>query len=263
MKNLVYILQKEYFEKRKTMSMYALGGLGAMLVMSIFGINTNNVVGGSAADFYGPFFGLGLFLLGFIFTSTAFSDAHKRTTQHEWLMLPASTADKFIAKVLVSGVFYGISLIFYLALSSLLIEGINSLLWGSRYPFFNPFRGEVWKAFFHYMVAQSVFLLGAAYFRKSNFIKTILAILGLVFFFSLIASVLGRIIFQPYLAGSVEYWGTYLELNSPIWAADQELQEIFLRFFNTIEVIYWAITAPFCWTVTYIRLKEVESKDAV
>jgi len=91
--NIFYLLQKEYYEKRKNFFIYAVGGLGVMTGISIISMFTNAYVHGEAQalqDFYSPFFGIGLFLLGLIFTSTAFSEAYSRTAQHQWLMLPAS-----------------------------------------------------------------------------------------------------------------------------------------------------------------------------
>ena len=58
-------------------------------------------------------------------------------------------------------------------------RGINTLLFDVRREFFSPFDALSWLLVPHYLVAQALFFLGAAWFRKTHFVKTVGAVVAL------------------------------------------------------------------------------------
>ncbi len=43
-----------------------------------------------------------------------------------------------------------------------------------------------------------------------------------------------------------------------------DVSEGWLKTYSVLgQTIYWALLAPFCWAVAYLRVKEVQSTDAI
>jgi hypothetical protein len=69
--------------------------------------------------------------------------------------------------------------IFALSILVEVIKGINTGLW-TPFNIFNPFTSDVLSTILGFFFYQSIFLLGAVYFKKNNFIKTLLVMIVVV-----------------------------------------------------------------------------------
>lgn len=125
---------------------------------------------------------------GLILTSMIFNEIHSSTKAFQFLTLPSTTSEKLFAAWFTGTVIYTIvsmAAIFALSIFVEVIKGINTGLWTPFYVF-NPFSADVVSSILNYFFYQSIFLLGAVYFKKNNFIKTFLVIVVFVlgsFFF--------------------------------------------------------------------------------
>ncbi|MBL7007326.1 MAG: hypothetical protein ISR78_09625 [Spirochaetia bacterium] len=263
---LLYLLRKDILESRRGMSIYALTLFLIMLLPNILTMIFSNPSYSDIATYYQSYFISFLFVGGFIITSLSFrEDMYGKSTQHNWLMLPASPLEKLSVKVIYSALLYPILLLLFITASSLIIEGLNTMIFGRHYLVLNPVDALYWKLIPIYIVTQSVFLLGAAYFRKASFVKTVLMLnlLGLVI--GLITILAGRIIFNNYFDGmSID--SDLIINNFEIRFSSPEAFEgiIAFRVFETIgKVLFWVFLAPFCWVVSYFRVREVQANDAV
>lgn len=133
---------------------------------------------------------------GLLVTSDIFQDLHSSTTAYQSLTLPATSVEKFLtAWIITLPIFLLVSFAAILILSlitSLFYSIINSaVIFG---PFISPFSPETISFASSYFLYNSIFLLGAVLFRKNNFLKTILAIITIVFSFILITTVVMFII---------------------------------------------------------------------
>jgi hypothetical protein len=138
----------------------------------------------SAGTFF--YIGGGLFLTSFIF-----DELHSSSTAFLTLTLPATSLEKLVASWLVSALlFTAVSFAGYYLLTLLLFVSTKlTLTTEIPHIFHNPFGEGLGDATVTYLTYHSIFLLGAAYFKKNNFLKTALSliILGITLFFTLAA----------------------------------------------------------------------------
>lgn len=206
------------------------------------------------------YFGMTLFIAGFIITSRAFVEVHIKNRNHDWLMLPASSLEKCLSRLLLTTIGVGIGMIVYFWLFSLLAAGLSTLLYGRAYPLFNPADREVGLLLANYLVLQSIFFAGAIYFRRAHFIKTVLAISAFVVALVLLTAVAMRAIVPREL----------LDLTAPNPLENLDFSAIapFLQHAARVvsliaKIFYWAVLAPLFWVFAYFRLTEVEVKNGV
>jgi hypothetical protein len=262
--NLIYLLKKDLHEGRKAISIYGLTILIVMVLSRVLALLVNGpYVYASEVSSYLDLFISFLFIGGFIIASIAFRDElYGRTTQHNWLMLPASPLEKLAVQLLIVLVLYPLALLLFVTAASVVTEGLTALLFGTSFAPFRPFDRIAWTSILNFIVLGSVFLMGSAYFRKAAFMKTVLTLGLLGVFFSLVAAAAGRVIFSELITDlmiSERMFGvrtpspSYLSSTYPV-----------LRFFAIFtKVSYWGLLAPFCWLVSYFRIREVQAYDAV
>ncbi len=201
-----------------------------------------------------------LFAGGLIATSLVFKEMHKKETAQNYLLLPASNFEKFFSRLIISTAGFAAVTLVGLTIISYLSEGINTLIFNRHNQIFNPFTKKIWVLMAHYFIAQSVFFLGAAYFRKHNFIKTINIIFILQILVTTITALFVRIVYFDLFEGFFRIENTSLLIQ----LEKLSLGAVSLTgLLNTLKVLYWIIPAPLFWTIAYFRIKEVEVKNAI
>ena len=255
---LLLLFRKELHESRKSLLVYLLTIFLVLLVQEMIGEISAQMSGFQyVTSGYGNLFPGFLLLGGFIVTGLLFAqDMFSRIGQHNWLMLPATALEKFLAKALASAFFYPIALTGVFIISSLVIEGLTALLFGSPFDIFNPFDASTGLMLLHYLVIQSVFLLGATLFRKVHFVKTVLSAASIAVILSIIGGVFMRIVFAPYFTGM-------FVLDISFTGDMPDAPVLFRGLWIYMQILYWAVLPVFCWITSYIRVKEVQSTDAV
>lgn len=129
---------------------------------------------------------------GLALTSHIFHEVHSPNTSYQFLTLPATNFEKFSAAWFVSAIGYTIAAMTAIVLLSFSVEIVASINTGnwSQFSLFNPFRADILESVSNYIMFQSIFLLGAIYFRKNNFLKTLLVYIILVFGLLLLAGII-------------------------------------------------------------------------
>ena len=127
-------------------------------------------------DFYRRCFGLALFVWGLVASSRAFRPLHDRTRNEAYLLIPASALEKTLARLLAVTVGLVAYLLVFIGLVSVVVDTLNLVLYGDRHAFFDPFDRTVWSSIFVYIILQSFYFLGGAWFRRAHFVKTTLAL---------------------------------------------------------------------------------------
>ena len=263
---LLNLLRKDYFEAKKGMLIYALTVFLILFVqyfITAFLSRLAPVVPAEGATGYSVFFINLLFIGGFVITSISFTDdMYGKTTQHNWLMLPATPLEKLISRILTTGIIYPLVLVIFMTVVSAFIEALTLLFFQSPFGMFNPITSLTWKLVLHYFITQSIFLLGSSYFKKISLLKTVLAISVLGLVLSILAMLFARIAFAPYFQGFYqpnEVWSQYSFNFDPTTVTIAGI-----RIFEILgKTIYWFVLAPFFWVFTYFRIREVQAKDAV
>ena len=115
---------------------------------------------------------------GLLLTSAIFNELHTPATAFRPLTLPATSLEKFISAWIISMPIFTIASILALFILSLLIETISATMIGTyaNFELFNPLSAESIDIFLRYFFLNSLFLLGAVYFKKNNFLKTALTL---------------------------------------------------------------------------------------
>lgn len=143
-----------------------------------------------------------MYLLGgLIITSVMFNELHNTGTASQMLTLPASTFEKLFSVWFLSYLCFTI-FAFTLIVLIHFIFGLSMDISGTAVNSTGTGKG-LFGQFLSYTVFHSVFLLGAIYFRKNNFVKTLLAII--LFFLSF-----GLIYILLYFISGVDYGSSIL-----------------------------------------------------
>jgi len=123
-------------------------------------------------EFAYPFY---LLVSGFVLTSLSFTDMNRSDNKLFYLTLPSSTLEKFISRWLITGPGFAIlfTLLYWFATSVALSLGIT--IFDFNIGAFNFFAYEHPLIFQVYLAVQTLFLLGAVYFRKFAIFKTALS----------------------------------------------------------------------------------------
>ncbi len=206
----------------------------------------------SNQGFYISSFGLMLYLFGVILSSRSFTELHDKTRNIFYLLLPASSLEKTLARLLTVTLGLFIYLLLLSSVVSAIIELLRYLFLGRFHALFNPLDPAIWSMLPGYFLVQSTFFLGAAWFRSGQLIKTTLTIcltgLGLIIFSWLTM----KLVLQP-------YWGDMQSLAD----AAQTLFSTHSALFNAILyglAVLWVLV---CWSIAWLRLKETQVCDGV
>lgn len=244
----------------RSMLLTAVSLAGAVLLITFLA-----GIGSKGADIHPGIWTGFLMAGGFILTSMMFKEMHSKERGHDWAMLPASSLEKCISRLLLSSIGWIIAFTAVYWAASSLGEVISRIVFGRGHPFFNPFTGYVLEMSLHYFILQSIFLLGAAYFRKAHFIKTIL-VLNLV---NIAIGIIGLILLKLFF-WRVFTWDVFNEggsMSSIGWinwdVVGTETESFFLGFARIMKIVYFSVFAPILWVVTYFRVAEKEVRNGV
>ncbi len=201
-----------------------------------------------------------LIIWGSISASLAFTSLHDKTKNENYLMLPASSVEKTLVRLLSVSVATPIFIMILISLASLIAEGVTAIFFHTYFAALNPFQGMFFKILGYVIIIQSVFFLGAAWFKKAHFIKTILTLI----LFSIVLGIVGAFMFRLLFASYFE--GFY---NPKMIHFDMGLmmESEFPSLMNTLHIIgkvfLYGLLAPFCWVIAWLRVKETQSSDGV
>jgi hypothetical protein len=248
------LLKKDFYTQYKTY-LIAIGAICCIL----FIVNVSSVASWNKWNFNQVFYPLTLFIGGFIFTSLCFSELGGEQSKIGYFTLPASIFEKLASRLVVSNIGYVIISVGFYFLFTVIAFIVNFLLFGVAHPVFNPFDPVIVFCVQLYLVTQSVFFLGAIYFRNNTFIKTIVAVFvialalavfaGLMFFGSFYLVMAIRHIDFPF---DLFFKGQFYPAMPPVFA---EIGKIALV---AVHVSFWFVLAPLVWVTSYFRLRDTE-----
>ncbi|WP_017733069.1 hypothetical protein [Nafulsella turpanensis] len=173
---------------------------------------------------------------GFILTSHVFKELHSPHQSYFFLTLPASALEKLLGAWLLTVPLY--SLVYIVA--SFIVFFTGHLITGETFAFASFFNG-FGEAVLGYLAIQPIFLWGAAYFRKNNFLKTVGSVFALGICLTIFTTILIRLIIG-YTMITFTAHGEGSSLPSGM-------------FENYVEIFFWAL-GPYMLLTTYFTLKE-------
>ena len=256
------LINREVQTSKRDLSIYA---ATLFLILFVFetiqSFVTQYSYSGYSSAVYAGLFPNFLFFGGLIITSMAYAeDMFSKNGQQEWLMLPATSLEKFLAKGVLTAFVYPVALIAVFFLSSVITEPIQLLFFGNPVTLFNPFTRAMASQLALYWVWHSIFLLGSTYFHKGHFFKTVLS-LGVI---GIALGVLGllfvKIVFSIKYGSSLRTFDVIFSFDSLLFQPARGAAGAF-RVFS--KVLYFVVLPLFCWVTAFFRVEEVQATDAV
>jgi len=117
---------------------------------------------------------IAFFITGIVFTSLSFSEMGTYSKSLQYITLPASRFEKYITAWILSFVFFILLSVIFLVASSAIMGVVSVLTIKGNFLVFNPFTKTNAEILLAYFVGHSMYFLGAAWFRKAAFFKTLL-----------------------------------------------------------------------------------------
>jgi hypothetical protein len=231
-----------YYQKTMLIGLGAMAGL--LLVISILVTYSNQGV--FSTNIFETL-GIVLFFLGgYLITSQSFNELHSPSRGQFFLTLPASSFEKLFTAWLVSAPVYIVVGLLSLWFVNLLAALVNSAIFGSQILTLNLFSPIIGKLALIYLITQSVFFLGAVYFRRYNFLKTLLSLFVIQWVLSIWVFILMFLFFDR----AAFQMGPEESFAAPAFFS--EWVPLMAR------ILFWGLMAPFFLVVSYLRLKERE-----
>lgn len=243
---LVWLLRNDFLANRRLYSIELVSiFVAALLIFGVDYFRNFAQVKQSHIQFFPLFYIIG----GLAFTASVFYQMNSANSRSQYLTLPASTLEKFTAKWLLStvGWMLGFTILYHCFTTGVYI--FANLFTSLPYKtLFDLDRG--WLVFtIIYLAIQSVFLVGAVYFNKHHFFKTIAAIIPFIAIFLAFALPVVYLLF-PFIFESTPDEMHRLDPTFRVWLED---------FKDDVFVYGVGILFPFfMWVVAYFKLKERE-----
>lgn len=216
----------------------AVGGTLLVLALLIGYFEPANI-----ASLRGLFF-TGLFIGGYIFSSTIFNELHHPQRSSQYLTLPVSVTERVLVSWLITGILFPVVMFLTAMIVNLIVEITLNLT-----PFPGLFSQGSRATVSVYIVTQSIFLFGAAYFKKNHFLKTILSLFVLFIVFNSIIGLVGWALLSPFSSAG--------ELGIDMQNVSPGLEPVFMDYIpTTAHILFNYLMLPFFLVVTWFSLKE-------
>jgi len=188
------------------------------------------------------------FITGLVFASLSFSEMGTYSKSLQYITLPASMFEKFTASWLLTSMGYVIFSTFTLLVSSAFMGFISLVAFKGEFLMFNPFTSQYGNAILAYFIAHTIFFLGAVWFKKAAFFKTLLTmfvinIITNTWFFAWV-----MIVINPFKM-ALEMNNTYIPFQS--FTGIESVIQFWVITFSILISVILLITA-------WIRFKERE-----
>lgn len=208
---------------------------GVLLLISLFTAYTNPNGLAGVREFYNVVF----VITGLIFTSQVFMELHAPNQAYAYLTLPVSTLEKLLGSWFITSPLY---VLLYTA-ATYAIYLISTLVSGLAVSPASFFNSDFLHTIGSYMVVQTIFLWGASFFRKNNFLKTVLSLLVLLVSLG--------------LWGGLIVWLFYGQNVTVTGANEAEIESTAENILKpAVQIFYWAFLGPYMLVTTYFTLKE-------
>ena len=243
LKRLLLLMRRQIFSSAKSL-LIAFGGMaGTLLIISLLVAYFNP----PALSGMVPLYFVVMFIGGYVFTSNIYFELHQVQRSYSYLTLPVSLTERLVSAWLITGPLFAVFSLLAMLLIGLAGNLVMQLLNGTM-PFnLVIFTGSL-KTIGIYLVTQSVFLLGAVYFRKNNFLKTLLALFLVSLALNIYSGLVG--------------WGLFRSLSGDMVMMEGQvviapLENLMTKVLPAVfKFIFWYLTIPFFLVTTWFSLKE-------
>ncbi len=190
-----------------------------------------------------------LVILGLVFISTSFKELQDSQNAVSYLTLPASIFEKHLTAWLFTFPFYLILSTIVYELTYLLLSVTTSVFYGTSISMVPVFTDDTLTFLLVAFIVHSIFFLGAAWFKKIAFFKTLLVLFIISLANDLWAFIWGSILLPVNSFAKNEFaFSGNLFVN----------QEQFSHTLTTVMIVFMMMIAILCLITSYFKLTERE-----
>jgi hypothetical protein len=209
----------------------------------------------TGTNIFSPWFVGMLFVWGPIAASYSFGELHDKTRNEAYLLLPASALEKTISRLLLATIAFVVYVTIFMIVVSWLNAGLTIALFDRPADGFSLGALPLGQILAHVLVVQSVYFLGAAWFRRAHFIKTAFSIALLIV--ALVALAVVAFGFPDIL------WGSFPGLLVGPGSGFGFNPALMDFVSDAARVLYFVVLPPFCWWVAWLRVRETQVSHGV
>lgn len=240
MNRIALLVRLSFTLNKKRVAITALAGVGLALMLTLLPIVTGQIKSLPIFNDHEFNFMVLLFVFGAIYAGSSYSANRSKAGITEYLMIPASSLEKFLAEALLTIGFSVAAFIVYWLYAIL----INWILGSVIEAFFMPFNLDLsfyGLALLGYLFLQGLFQFGAIAFRQMPFLKILLWSVPFV----IIVFVLNRM--------SAMAENSAIRFDESTYRSIITTPLLQYRYYMSIPVglLFWALT--------YLKLKEKEA----
>jgi len=216
---------------------------------------------GNDSYFHPVLYFLLLYIGGFIISSRGFREIYNSQKSYTYVALPGSRLEKFSERLIATSIGYVLGTLLVYSIVTAISEGLNQVLFRYTHTFLNPLSRAFWIGVSAYLVVQGVFLAGSVFFSKNSLIKTILIIIIFGIALLIIIIIAARLIIPGYFEGLGpirQNFQSLRELAEWLGMTEAGLQHTGKTIWLIIRLLFWAVLAPLCWTVSYLKFRKIE-----
>ncbi|MFW6312463.1 MAG: hypothetical protein ACOC2N_01090 [Spirochaetota bacterium] len=213
------------------------------------------------AGFHESVFANILFIGGYVVSSTAFAELHDPKSGVHYLMLPGSSLEKYLARLLLTSIGWTLAVLVGYIVMTGLSAAVAGIFFDTHPGVFLPARRAIWGGIGTYLVTQSIFLFGSIYFRKVAFLRTALSTIVVAISLGLIYLVAIRVFFAPAFIGAFETVGGVEQMitgPNGVGITEFALESVVPVFETLQRILLWVVTPVFFWIAGVLRLRETE-----
>ncbi|MCY4550946.1 MAG: hypothetical protein OXC28_21505 [Defluviicoccus sp.] len=243
------LVRGDFIADSRRLALIAAIAAGAVLLASVLAGSSSF----TDSAFHRKWFVILLFVLGLPASSHALRPFHDRNLKEPYLLIPASTLEKALARLLGTTVILTALTLAFCLLLSLVVEALNLFVFfGHRRPLFDPLAAALWPWIAAYVFVQSPYFLGSAWFRRWPGLKTTL-VLVIALFVLAVSGFLGEPILR-FLLDSDDWAGRHGAFRALTYFSDANADIVY-----TILIL----TPPALWCLAWLRLRKIQADDAI
>lgn len=232
---MINFIKRQWALNAASLMIGALATFGSLLVVSIilgyFFHNMTTIIHIYLVTFY---------ITICVFTSKIFDELHNPQKGYAYLTLPVSTAEKLWGSWILSAPVFTV----LFSIVCIILYFLACLVGGRMDAFHQIFDLNNLEGIATFIVIQSIFFLGAIYFKKNNFMKTV-AVLIILW---LALAAYARLLTWPF---GLNYTHIYGNMNEGDLMKFRDFMMLWVR-----DIGFYGLLAPFMMLVSYFRLKE-------
>jgi len=249
------VLQRDLFENIKS----ALFGI--LTVLSIFSFillmttfDTNQTI---LTEFGNRLYLIEFWFIGIFFSGMAFKEFRNKEKSMAYLMLPASSLEKFLSTLFLTTIGFFISYTLFFGIFNLLNMGIiSSFSETLSLELYNPFNQNVWSSIMVFIPVQAIFLAGATTFKKVPLFYTVLYFFLFMLVYGFVASLLLKFYTGKVSIGSIGDNNGIIYYNSGDELSRSDINDILS--IQTFMFFLSYLLAPIFWVIAWFKIKEKE-----